>query len=159
MTDRFMLSYELHEHGWATAKISHGEHAATMTVSYLHDSLRELAVAVHNLSTGSSTTRVIFMDEPGEHQIIFQKSRDDELDYEVIWFNDWDSWGLKSLPGSEHLFKGKISLRRLKQQVNTVLWTLLEEHGESGYKERWCEHDFPTAEMKQIAGIKSDHAG
>lgn len=154
MSDRFYFDYELHEAGWATARIRDSDFTVDMTVSYLHDSLRELANAAFTISRTPGTSRVVFMDEPGEHQLTLTREYGQECHYSICWFEDWDSWGMKSLPGSRNVCSGTVSVRRLVHQVYSCLWTLYEQYGVAGYKERWGEHDFPHQEMQRLVGLK-----
>lgn len=126
MSERFQLQYELHEHGWAAARICHGEVSVEMTASYLHDSLRELANAAFSISRGSAESRVVFMDEPGEHQLTLARETGGECRYSVKWYNDWESWGMRTLPGSHHVCNGTVPIRRIVQQVYTALWAIYE---------------------------------
>lgn len=151
LSTQFFLGYELHQHGWATAVLTHGDNSVAMTASYLHDSLRELANSAYSISHDSSAVRVVFMDEPGEHQLTIQRINSAELEYSIVWFDDWDSWGMGQHTQSRELFTGRIPTRRFIQQVHSALWKVFDEFGEAGYKARWCEHDFPLAEMNRLA--------
>jgi hypothetical protein len=156
MSDRFTLEYELHEHGWATARLMHGDDQLEMLASYLHDSLKQLADAALQIARGPANTTVVFMDEPGEHQLTVTRLEDDVCHYAVDWCDDWHSWGMRK-HGSQHpsrVAEGETESRRFIQQVNTVLWRLFDEYGTDGYKERWCEHAFPLHEMQRLAGLK-----
>ena len=61
------FDYKLDGAGWATATLSCDEQRIEMTVSYLHDSLKDMASAVLAILNGAVEVKVIFMDEPGEH--------------------------------------------------------------------------------------------
>jgi len=61
------FQYHLRNAGWADATIREGRDSVTMTVSYLHDSLEELADAMNLLLMGGKESGTVFMDEPGEH--------------------------------------------------------------------------------------------
>ena len=149
---KFALTYELHEHGWATATLSDNDVSIDMTASYLHDSLRELANAAYQVSRGTTERIVVFMDEPGEHQLTIARLDDDNCTYAVDWYDDWHSWGIKTV-GSGYptrVAEGVVSARRFVQQVHTVMWTLFHTHGTDGYKLRWGERDFPVDEMWRL---------
>jgi hypothetical protein len=153
MPDSFVLQYDLHEHGWATARLFHGDVSVDMTASYLRDSLRELALAAYAISRGPGTSRVIFMDEPGEHQLTLTRDIGvADCRYELVWFDDWEIWGMHHLPGSQFVCAGTVPVRRLVQQVYTLLWNLYETYGEAGYEVRWCSHEFPTEPMQRLIG-------
>lgn len=151
-SDRFYFAYELHQAGWATARIRHGDNSVDMPVSYLHDSLRELAIAVYWVAQGPTTERVVFMAEPGEHQLTLTRIDGADCCYFIELFNDWDRWGIRWLSASNPICNGVVPVRRLVQQVYSVLWALYAEFGETGYKARWGQHDFPLAEMQRLVG-------
>ena len=48
------LDYELHDAGWAEVRITEDNQTVRVTVSYLHDSLRELVSAVLQLHAGGA---------------------------------------------------------------------------------------------------------
>lgn len=149
--DKFSFQYKLCGSGWAEARIQHGQVDLTMTASYLHDSLRELAIAAKTISRGSGETRVVFMDEPGEHQLFLRREpSSSDVHYSVTWFNDWDSWGMRRIKGSRQLCDGVVSVRRFVQQVHALLWSLFSRLGESEYRAQWVEHPFPTKEMEEL---------
>ena len=155
MSKRFGFEYELHQAGWATARIRHSDSFVEMPVSYLHDSLRELATATFTISRGAKSSRVVFMDEPGEHHLTLTREEDAMCRYSIDWFNDHHSWGLRIIPGGEHICAGNVSVRRLVQQVYSELYRLHEVFGVAGYKERWVAHEFPHTEMQRLIGVSN----
>ncbi len=64
-----------------------GDLSLRMTASDLQESLNDLARSAIDLNRRSLAHAVLF-DEPGEHQILISK-KDQSLDYEVRWFDDW----------------------------------------------------------------------
>ena len=86
------LSYDLEDAGWATVTVECGEQKVQMTASYLHDSLRELVSAARALVSNVTESTVVFMDEPGEHQMVLRRISDEEVDLEILWYDDWQSW-------------------------------------------------------------------
>ena len=153
--EKFSLAYELHQHGWATATLCNDDAKIDMAVSYLHDTLRELANAAYHVSRGAADRMVVFMDEPGEHQLKITRLQDGDCAYSVDWYDDWQSWGMNSIGDGcpKRVAQGVVSARRFTQQVHTALWTLFHSFGIDGYRSRWRQHDFPEAEMKRLAGL------
>ncbi len=144
------LEYTLHNAGWAEARIGSGQAYVNMTVSDLHDSLRELAKAVLQLQGGANEALVIFMDEPGEHHLIFEMIPDNHVRVEVRWYDDWASWGITPGHQYEVVFEATTLVKEVVGQVLGILESLLREHGEVGYKQKWLGHDFPTSEYEQL---------
>ena len=145
---KLSISYKVHEHGWAMVYFSDGEKTIDSRVSYLHDSLGELAEMAISIKAGHSESKVFFMDEPGE-LIFIVLLNNEEANYEVRWFNDWSNWGMNS--EYKVLLKGTATPKRIVQQITTVLWDIHQNIGPDKYKELWCEHDFPIQQYKKLA--------
>ncbi|MDZ7754853.1 hypothetical protein [Rhodohalobacter sp.] len=60
-----------------------------ISVSYLHNSLRELTEAALKLSKGIKQVEVSFVDEPGEHRLVIKIEKDDKLMADVQWYKNW----------------------------------------------------------------------
>jgi hypothetical protein len=87
------LTYELTGKGWAECSVACGEVSVAMTVSYLHDSLGELAAAALAVRNGIESVTVLMMDEPGEHELTFRRVDERDVEVQVDWYPDWKSWG------------------------------------------------------------------
>ncbi len=151
------FQYNLGEAGWAHATISERNNSVTMTVSYLHDSLGELANAMNLLLKGGKESQTIFMDEPGEHLMLLINPKDDELRIEVRWFKDWASWDMYSKKDYEVVFKRTTSLYEFANKVCDNLESIYINEGTDGYKKKWVEHEFPLnsyLKLKKLLGRK-----
>ncbi|MEO0423151.1 MAG: hypothetical protein AAF184_12490 [Pseudomonadota bacterium] len=146
---KLTIDYVLDGTGWATAVWDHGTRVE-MTASYLHDSLDELAESVLVLRR-SSEMKVSFFDEPGEHQVVLHREGE-VLSYSIRWFHDWVEWGLCSPDRFRVVAEGTVLFARYSQQVSSVLYRLLREHGEDGYRSKWVEHPFPIDKYKVVVG-------
>lgn len=131
------------------ARIQDGEHKVDATISYLHDTLRELGEAARALRDGADSARVVFMDEPGEVQMLLTR-KDDALDYELRWFDDWNSWGMYPDDRFETISRGSTTVARFCDEVRKEFEGLFAEHGEDGYIGKWVEHDFPTDLLREL---------
>ena len=148
--DKLSIEYIVDKAGWAQAIISNGEGEVNITVSYLNNSLLELAQMALCLKNGGKEARVIFMDEPGEHQ--FQViTNGEEANYEVLWYSDWESWGLRKKKEFHSVLKGVTTVQRIVHQITQVLWRIHENIGPEKYKELWVEHEFPVQEFKVLS--------
>ena len=146
------IHYGLEDGGWAYVTVECGAQKAEMRTSYLHDSLRDLASAVRALLMTASEATVIFMDEPGEHQMILRNIVNQHVELEILWYDGWQSWGMPSGPGQGRLF-GKTSIEQLHKQVLFELRRLLDENGQDLYFEKWGE-PFPTMEMLDLEELE-----
>lgn len=143
------FDYVLDGTGWATATAVVGVREVAMTVSYLHDSLGQLADAVLGLAVGEDEAVVVFMAEPGEHHLVLRRAGEG-LAVEVRWFKDWASWGMYPPDRYEVVAAGECSLAEFSEQVVAALDRVLTEHGVEGYKAKWGEHEFPMAAFERL---------
>ena len=145
----FKFEYKLHDAGWAEAIAYAQDKSVHMTVSYLHDSLCELADAAKSLIYGADSAKVVFMDEPGEHQIIFEK-KDENVTFEVRWFDDWASWKMYPADKYKVVLSGSTTLKRVTGEIFASLKNIHDTHGLKKYIELWVEHEFPINEFNQL---------
>ncbi len=145
----FTLTYALEGAGWAMARIHDGESKVDATVSYLHDTLRKLGEAARAMRNGAASARVVFMDEPGEVQMLLTRC-DNTLDYELRWFDGWNSWGLHPDDKFETILHGSTTVARFCGEVRKDFEALIREHGEEGYREKWHEDGFPTDLLQDL---------
>jgi hypothetical protein len=143
------FTYTLDGSGWATTTLTVSDQSVSMTVSYLHDSLRELAVSILRLRAGESEAKVIFMDEPGEHHLILKRVGEN-VEIEVIWFDDWASWKLTPDTEPRRTLTATVPLAEFHHAVTNALAGLLDAFGLEGYKEKWIEHEFPLKEFETL---------
>lgn len=147
---KFAIEYKLEDHGWATVVLTDGKNSYDSAVSYLHDSLGELAQMAVDLKNGVKESKVVFMDEPGELQ--FLVSVENEVaSYEARWFSDCASWNMHPESDYKSVLSGKCKTQRIIQQISTVLWNIHQNIGPEQYKERWVEHDFPLKQFRELA--------
>ena len=151
----FTLTYELCGAGWADVRIQDGAEQIDVTVSYLHDSLRELAMAARALCYGATQTRVVFMNEPGEIQLHLLRS-DETVDFEARWYGDWNSWGMHPDDKYKLLLRGTTTVKRFVGEVYSVLCSLSKEYGLDEYKEKWIEHDFPSDLLNELTKMRQN---
>jgi len=117
---KFTLEYVLDNHGWASVKFSDLNATCQSAVSYLHDSLAQLADMALELKRGLSDANAVFMDEPGETQfVVYVKSK--TAFYEVREYRDWASWGMHSQDDYKVMLKGDCLTSRIVQQISTNL--------------------------------------
>jgi len=146
----FSLTYDLEDAGWAMARIEDDSAHFDITVSYLHDSLAQLAEAAISLNNGNKSASVIFMDEPGEVHLLLDVKTKEEVLYELRWFDDWTSWNMHPADDYKTFHSGQTSLREFTASVRNQLEEILKTYGEQGYKERWIENDFPSTLLLKI---------
>ncbi len=147
---QLQIEYVLMEGGWAKCCVHTAERSLRIVVSYLHDSLRELAAAALALHAGADRVTVTFMAEPGEHQMLLERSENGDLAAEIRHYRDWASWGFASSGEYETVFKASTSVASFLEQVKDALEGLHWRYGVAEYQARWIEHDFPLEELERL---------
>lgn len=143
------LEYKVGNAGWAECIIGNGKKKARITVSYLHDTLKELADSAIEIGEKERKS-IVFMDEPGEHVLILNRNEEKLIDYELRWYKDWWSWNLTDEDDYQLVFKGQTTVPKYINQVRSVLIGIMEKLGPKKYKEKWIEHDFPLEEYEKL---------
>jgi hypothetical protein len=139
--------YEVEDHGWSTARLGPDDHVVEMTVSYLQDSLKDLAAATLALCGGAPEAEMFFEDEPGVHWLKLRRLGPSALQFEILWQDDWD----KPL---EQKCSGQCALAEFKDAVTRELKRILAENGEPGYRRKTIDFDFPGAELRALEALK-----
>ena len=146
----FRLDYQVSDAGWAKCRVAFGTEVADMTVSYLHDSLHQLCDVVASIATGASRGTVVFMDEPGEHELQLERFGDSQIAVRVVWFDDWKSWGFCSESDGRLVLRGETTVAHVRGQVYSAARHILESLGPEEYRRRWSRHDFPQASYERL---------
>ncbi len=143
------IEYKIDGAGWAVGKIGNGIKKTKFSISYLHDSLKELGESAIEIREKDFKS-VVFMDEPGEHVLILNKKDDIKIEYELRWYEDWWSWNLIDENNFKLIFKGETTVPKYVNQVRNVLDGIMTELGPEEYRKKWVEHDFPIAEYEKL---------
>ena len=143
------LNYILENAGWAIIEINNGEKIIKINISYLNDSLQNLAESAIEIRNKSEKT-VVFMDEPGEHWLILKKKENNELHYELRYYEDWASWNLISEDNYKIKIKGVTTITNYINEVRNNLVNIYEKHGIENYKLKWIEYEFPIEEYNKL---------
>ncbi len=143
------LNYILKNAGWAVFEISNGQETLSFDISYLHDSLKNLAESAIDLKTKSEKS-VVFMDEPGEHWLVLKRGDNYTFNYELRWYEDWANWNLINIEKYAIVLKGVTTLPKYINEIRKILIQIFEEFGPEQYKQMWVEHDFPIEEYEKL---------
>lgn len=143
------IEYKINGAGWAIGKIGNGQKLAEFSVSYLRDSLKELAESAIEIRAKEHKS-VVFMDEPGEHVLILNRKENNLIHYELRWYQDWWSWNLIDESNYQLILEGQTTVPKYVNQVRNVLNRIMSELGPKEYRKQWMEHDFPLAEFEKL---------
>jgi len=146
----FRLEYEVGEAGWATCRVALDEKRVDMIASYLHDSLHQLCDVVASMASGARTGSVSFMDEPGEHQMLFERLDDAKVALRIMWHDDWISWGIGPRSDGQLVLEGTTTVAHLRGQTYAAARHILDGMGREEYRRRWSAHDFPDAAFTRL---------
>ena len=149
------LKYELEGAGWATATLYTQQGSASMAVSYLHDSLRELTEAALLLCKGIDEAEVSLVNEPGAHRLVFKRGAYDVVNVELQRYATWPAVARQP---DEVILRVETTVARVRHQVLSVLWRIHQGYGADGYMEAWGKHGFPQAEYERLEAIKIGHS-
>jgi hypothetical protein len=136
------IGYVLNGTGWATLSFRADAGPVAFAVSYLHDSLGDLARMGLDLAKGAKTASAVFMDEPGEVHLVVTGDAD-AMAFELRRYRDWASWGITAMDDYELLDQGVVQRVALVRNIHAILERMYVEVGPQKYRELWVEHDFP----------------
>jgi hypothetical protein len=142
------IAYRLVGTGWAECLISDEKTSCEVTASYLSDALRTLVLAATALASGFSRLSFRFDEEPGEHRWVISSPRMNEIELQILAFDQL--WGNRPDIEGRSLFRTRCLPETFAKAVAVAARTVLEEHRESGYLERWSEHPFPTIQLEEL---------
>jgi hypothetical protein len=143
------IGYVLSGTGWATFSFHAEAGPMAFAVSYLHDSLGDLARMGVELVKGAQSATAIFMDEPGEVQLMVTGDKDD-LSFELRTYSDWASWEMTAIDNYKLLDRGVIRRVDLVRNIHAILERIYVDLGLTKYRELWVEHDFPLRAYEQL---------
>jgi hypothetical protein len=139
------IDYRLTGAGWAKCAIAADGRNCTVTASYLSDALGKLVLAAATILAGAHCVSIGFDEEPGEYRWSIVCTGNSIVQVNILSFGDL--WGHQ--PDSEGTLLLAISCTTLEfgKAVRDTAEAVLREHGLSGYKEKWIEHDFPARQL------------
>ncbi len=143
------INYQIEDAGWAIGRIGNETQLIEFYISYLHDSLKQLAESALDIDF-TETQTVIFMDEPGEHRLVLNKLGVDKIDFEVRFYSDWVDWVLVEDLEYQIVINGITTLAEYKNEIRNVLEKIFSDLGTDLYKEKWINNDFPTNEFQRL---------
>jgi len=143
------IQYILGDAGWASLKLSNDEKQFETAVSYLHDSLGDLAKLAVQINNGESDLTALFMAEPGEFRLNLNIDNQ-TANYEGRWYTDWASWGFQSKDDYESVISGMCNAGEIVQQITEILTNIYETVGTEKYHKKCVEHRFPMDQYREL---------
>lgn len=143
------LNYVVENHGWAYIDIGNGKSIERISISYLHNSLKQLAESAIRIRLKDSAN-TSFFKEPGEAQLRLSKINDKTLNFDLRLYHKLVSWNECSEGDFQIILKGQCSVINYINEVRNALTKIHNEIGPALYKEKWIKHDFPTDEYNLL---------
>lgn len=143
----FKLQYKLDDHGWAEVRIQLGKYVAEATVSFLEDTLGDLASEtqfVLNAEVAATMglcrrKEVLFEEERSRFKLTIKQPGAGlvrlKLARETGTGQEASRWYTKA--------EVDVPLKDFAREIERVLADIYLTHGLKGYKARWVAHDFP----------------
>jgi len=145
-----MLTYILEGVGWAKAVIEYDGQRLEMRISWMSDALSRMLDVATQIAQGAQEARFGFTDEPGEHECVVCRTDADQVLIRVFWYKEWTPPGPDT---GEQVFACTCLAAQFCAEVLRCGKQLLDEHGTEGYKELWCEHEFPDEKFENLSKI------
>lgn len=142
------VSYKLTGSGWAECVLTVDEQTITTTASYLSHALERLLQATIDIVKGHREARASFDEEPGEYRWLFKRLNDQQVNIKILWFDEL--WNHKPDEKGQLMFEANCRLRTLAGAILSASQKVLAEHGLTGYKDKWYEHEFPLTTQNEL---------
>ena len=144
MTAKLKVTFGDPHYGWLTVRVAWGDPAVSFDASYVHNSLWDLAVALHSLLLVEGQARVVWNTEPVEYEMRFKRSGD-TVHFELVEFPDY---GRANVAGQTH-----VTLLGTYNDICRPFWRALREL-QSRYSEQEFQQlmqmPFPTSEVEKL---------
>lgn len=144
------IDHRLTGSGWAECILSSDGRACLLTASYLSNALGNLVLAANGVLAGFSALTFSFDQEPGEFRWLITTPRPNEIQVEVLQFPEL--WGGRPNEEGRSIFAWSCHPVEFAKAVANAARRVLETYGELGYREKWDEHPFPTAQYIELTG-------
>lgn len=138
------VQYELVGTGWAKCVIADEESRCELTASYLSDALGKLVMGALGIQSGLQTVAFSFDEEPGEYRWVLRAIEGKDIEIELYAFDSLVNGNGDGIAHGRPLFTTACPANVFASAVRDAAASILEQHGESGYREKWAEHPFPT---------------
>ena len=90
------------------------------------------------------------ISEKGTGTLLTFENKDEDVVFEVRWFDDWASWNMYPADKYKVVLSGSTTLERVTGEIFASLKNIYDTHGLKKYKELWVEHEFPINEFNQL---------
>jgi hypothetical protein len=149
---RLKFEYRLSGLGWADGFIEVDSQICYFTASYLTDALDDFLKSIISITPSCVPNDELqqhstfqFYAEPSGTEWLLKRVNDDILSVQITSYSDIDH---KIEPVKEMEFE--IPIVEFVGCIVKVLDVLIKTHGLVGFRECWCEHDFPLTSFLKL---------
>ncbi|MFC8063762.1 hypothetical protein [Streptomyces sp. NPDC057293] len=156
MINDLQFSWELSGSGWATCLIKDRSSERKDIVSYCTDALADLLHGVAGLYGPVPISRFSFDLEPAEVRLVL-RGMGSEVDVAIYRFPDMSA-SFDAPDNQGTLVWGSTQPRDLLGHVVIeAAQSVLQLHGEDGYRAKWVQHLFPVAALQDLRRLHLQH--
>lgn len=132
------VDYILEKSGWAKLTFTVEGTSLSILASYLTDVLGDLVRSALYLASYGEGVRTLFDTEGAEYLLSVESTENDFLKI------------ILSEQNGEDIIKATCVRMDYLLRIQSIANKVLKEQGAKGYKRKWIEHDFPSAELKLL---------
>jgi hypothetical protein len=150
MDDQIRISYSLVGTGWSECIVETKDARSRLSASYLSDALGNLVLSAISVASGFHRVEFGFDEEPGEYRWCVESVDNNTTRLRIFEFEEL--WGNKPSESGRLMLEVMATPLSYAKAVQTCAEAVLQEHGLTGYAEKWAEHEFP-AQALELLGI------
>ena len=139
------ILYEIVGTGWSRCTVEAEGVKVELSASYLSDALGNLVLSAIAAISGFHSCSFGFDEEPGEYRWVIQAIDVNTVKVEVLEFPEL--WSQKANVEGKVLFTFICAPLIFAKAVHAAALAVLNEHGISGYSEKWVEYPFPERQL------------
>ncbi|GAA4750737.1 hypothetical protein [Flavisolibacter ginsenosidimutans] len=147
------FNYWLTGTGWAEVTFANDKQTITFEVSYLSDPLSDFFEALQRLLQKETTSeKVVFADEPGEHSLVLTTVSDSHLKIEVYWSDEWEEIAIVPtiVTNKKLVYQDTDTLKNFTKTVLAGIEDLLGRTTMEEYKKQWRLFEFPKDSYNKL---------
>jgi hypothetical protein len=95
--------------------------------------------------------RFEFAEEPGEYRWVLKKKDAESYDWRILEFTKL--WGNEPDEEGSVCFERSVARVAFAKTVLQALEDVRHQEGETEYKKKWVQHDFPSRELVELRSL------
>jgi len=145
--------------GWAEVTFASDKQTITFEVSYLSDPLPDLFEALYRLLQRETTSeKIIFADEPGEHRLALTIVDERNLKVEIYWSDEWEEMAIVPTPvtNKQLVYEDSDTVENFSKIICIGIDDLLSRMTIEEYKKQWHLFEFPKDSYNKLKHLVED---